>query len=178
MSETNNKYPIKGTIYEKKMIPVKGTKDPTQIYNKYIITLEVTSSEERNVKDGTKYMTQTEFPQFEAFAPKFDMDSFNIGDFVEIRFFLSRKKFTYKHGDRKGEEGWIQSHPITWMKFADLGSDQPRQSGNKVNVTAMSDTRELEKVFVQPDPEESNEGLDDLPFIISALIGIGSMFII
>jgi len=164
MSETNNKYSIKGTIYDIKCDTIAGKKDPSQSYSKYLITLEVTSSEERNMKDGTKYVTKTEFPQFESFSPKYDIDSFMIGDYCEIRFYLSGQKFTYKTGANAGKEGIMTKNSITFMKHADLGSDQPRQSGNKVNVTAMSDTRELEKVFVQPDPEESNEGLDDLPF--------------
>lgn len=163
-NDTNNKYSINGTIYDKQVTEIVGRKDPTAKYSKYLITLEVTSSEERNVKDGTKFITKTEFPQFESFAPKYDIDSFTIGDFVTLRFYLSGQKFTYKNGDKAGQEGIITKNTITFMKFADLDSNQPRQGGNKIETKSLSDARELEKVFVQPDPEDNDEFPDDLPF--------------
>lgn len=163
MAESNNKYSIKGTIYDIKKDEVIGRKDPTAKYAKYLITLEVTSSEERNVKDGTKYITKTEFPQFESFAPKYDIDSFMIGDFVEVRFYLSGQKFTYKQGANAGKEGIMTKNIVTFIKHSDLGSNDTRKGSNKVDTKPLSDTRELEKTFVQPDPE-ADEELDNLPF--------------
>jgi hypothetical protein len=162
MSEVNNKYSIKGTIYDKKCDTVTGKKDPTQTYNKYLITLEVTSSEERNVKDGTKYITKTEFPQFESFAPKYDIDSFMIGDYVDLRFYLSGQKFTYKQGVNAGKEGIMTKNIVTFLKHADLGNDTPRPSTNKTEANT-SDVKELAKTFKQPDPEEIDDN-DPLPF--------------
>jgi len=99
--EQNNKYKIQGTIYDKKFDEITGKKDPTQTYRKYVITLEVTSSEERNGKDGTRFSTKTELPQFEAFNPGYDMDDFKIGDLVDIYFYMAGMEFTYKKGDRQ-----------------------------------------------------------------------------
>lgn len=163
MSDTNNKYTIKGTIYDIKRDEVVGKKDPTAKYAKYLITLEVTSSEERNVKDGTKYITKTEFPQFESFAPKYDIDSFMIGDYCEIRFYLSGQKFTYKQGANAGKEGIMTKNIVTFIKHADLDNGDARKGSNKVEMKSLSDTRELEKVSGQPDPDEPIID-DDLPF--------------
>lgn len=163
-NDTNNKYTINGTIYDKKFEEVPGKKDPTAKYAKYLITLEVTSSEERNVKDGTKYITKTEFPQFESFAPKYDIDSFMIGDYVQLRFYLSGQKFVYKQGANAGKEGIMTKNIVTFIKHADLDNGDARKGSNKVDMKSLSDTRELEKVFVQPDPEAEDDGMDQLPF--------------
>ena len=158
MEKDNNKYKIQGTIYAKKHEVITGKKDPTQSYDKYIITLEVTSSEERNTKDGTKYTTKTELPQFEAFNPKYDIEYFRIGDFVEIWFYMSGQKFTYKSGPKTGQDGIINRSPITFIKHADLGTNK---SPAKVSNT---DILERESVFITPDPGSSIDDDDGLPF--------------
>jgi hypothetical protein len=144
-------------------VPIVGKKDPSQTYNKYLITLEVTSSEERNVKEGTKYITKTEFPQFESFAPKYDIDSFMIGDLVDLRFYVSGQKFTYKQGANAGKEGIMTKNIVTFIKHSDLDSGDARKSNNKVEMKSLTDTQELAKTFRQPDPDEE-QFPDDLPF--------------
>jgi len=179
MKNQNNKYKIQGTIYDIKFDEITGRKDPTQTYRKYLITLEVTSSEERSGKDGTKFSTKTELPQFEAFNPGYDMDQFKIGDLVDIYFYMAGMEFTYKKGDKAGQKGIMSRSPITFIKHAVLDV----QTDGKVDMTASSDINELnkpiDKVFVPPALDDEDE-LSDLPFILTIPIALGilSQFLI
>lgn len=159
MAEQNNKYSIKGTIYDKVKQVIAGKKDPTQSYDKFTITLEVTSTEERSTKEGTKFSTNTEFPQFEAFNPTFDVNSFIIGDFVEVWFYLSGKKFTYRSGERAGKEGIITRNPITYIKYADIDNNN-----RPYTKDSSGDTPERETVFVAPNSNVEDDTDNDLPF--------------
>jgi len=175
----NNNYPITGVIYDiRKSEPIIGKKDVTQTYYKYYITLEVKSAGEKQQGDKTFYTTKTQFPPFEWFNPPAEIiENFNIGDLVCIDFYCSGQKFTYKKGDKAGQEGIMGSNMITRIRFADIDGGHSNHKG-KITVDSMSDTKELEsKVDAFPPPLE-DDVYGDLPFIITALIGIGSLFIL
>jgi len=171
-----NYFTVRGTLYDKKSIDIPGKKDPTQTYKKVLLTLEVDSSGDRKRGDQTVFVTEKNLLKFEVFSPKFDIDSFMIKDFIEIRFFIEGKEYEIKDGDRKGQKGLVNRNIITFMKYADLDGGHSNHKG-KITVDAMSDTKDLapkrDTVFTAPDPDE--EDYKDLPFILTALIGIGSL---
>lgn len=179
MAEQNNSYSITGVLHDVEKQVIRGKKDVTQTFDKYLFTLEVTSSGERKRGNEVKYATDTQFPQFEAFNLRgINPDDFTIGDLLEIRFFLEGKKFTRKTGDRAGQEGIMNKNVITFIRFADLNAGHSNHKG-KVNVNSMTNPEELKKIqetFVPPS-DDNNPDFTDLPFIISALIGIGSLMI-
>ena len=163
---TENNYPVTGTIYSIKKDEVTGKKDPTQKYNKYTFILEVKSAGDRNRGDKIQYTTDTQLIVFELFNPKFDFESFNVGDFIFVRFFIEGKEFTYSKGERAGQKGVINRNIPTFIKYADLDGGHTAHKG-KVKTDAMSSTDELPKretVFVAPDPGADDDNVDELPF--------------
>jgi hypothetical protein len=170
----DNSFSITGTIYKKEFTEVKGVKKPTETYSKYLITLEVTSSRTYTIQGKEKVFTSTQLPQFEFFG--INLDEFEKGDLVEVRFYLQGKEYTKQNGEKA-----IFTKPVgTFMKFGDLDAGHKSHRG-KIKIDSMSNADDLpqpkrENVFVAPDPD--GEDFGDLPFILTALIGIGSMFII
>lgn len=161
MAEINNSYSITGVLHDVEKVQIRGKKDPTQTYDKYLFTLEVTSSGDRKRGDEVKFTTDTQFPQFEAFNLRgINPDDFQIGDLLEIRFFLEGKKFTRKSGDRAGQEGIMNKNVITFMKFGDLDGGYSNHKG-KVTIDSPK-----EDVFVPPSKKDDtqNRDYDDLPF--------------
>ena len=169
----DNSFSITGTIYKKEFTEVRGVKKPTETYAKHLITLEVTSSRTSTIQGKEKVFTSTQLPQFEFFG--INLDEFEKGDLVELRFYLQGKEYTKQNGEKA-----IFTKPVgTFMKFANLDAGHSNHKG-KIKVDSMTDPEVLKnkEVFRQPDPEEEGDSFGDLPFILTALIGIGSMFII
>jgi hypothetical protein len=165
---SNNNYPIKGTIYNIEVETIQGKKKPGETYQKYLITLEVKDSREITYKDKkteedkTGYKAMMELPQFEWFNPKGDVTQFTIGDFVEIRFYLSGKEYTRRTGEKAGTKGIMTKNIITHMGFADIPiTGEHNNHKGKVKVDAMSDVEELDsKVTDFP----TTIDYDNLPF--------------
>ena len=151
----DNSHVIKGTIFAKKFTEIKGVKDPTQTYPKYVLTLEVSTSREIKKEGKDYFITSTTFPQLEAFG--INLDSFDIGDLVECRFFLQGRKY-----QKDGQEKIMTKAMIQHIKFADLDGGHSNHKG-KVNVDSMTNPKELD-VFVVPDPGADNDEFKDLPF--------------
>jgi len=162
---TNNNYSITGTIYDiRKSEPIRGVKEPDKVYHKYYFTLEIKTAGEKKVGDKVFYAAKTQFPQFEWFNPPQEIiDEFNISDFVTLDFYCSGQKFTYKKGERAGQEGIISSNIITRMRFADIDAGYPSHKGKKVEVSSMSDPEELKSIKETFIPDQ-DFGEDNLPF--------------
>ena len=160
-----NNHSVSGTIYSIKKEMVKGKKDPTQEYPKYIFVLENKSQGERNRGDNVQYVTDTNLIEFELFNPRFDFETFHVKDFIFIRFYIQGQEFTYQRGDRAGTKGLINRNIPTFIKYADLDGGHTNHKG-KVKVDASTDVKELnvkDPVFSSPTPESEDE-FGDLPF--------------
>jgi hypothetical protein len=157
----NNDYRIVGTIYDKQINEWdKGDKH----YFKYVITLEVEPKRKdytftRDNKDGTtdtKVRSAKEkdknLPQFEAFM--INMDDYDIGDTVEVKFYLVGQPWTNKEGKRV----IFTRNSITFIKHADLDADRPTNIGK---ITVDDPKPPKKDSFPQADPDE---GIDQLPF--------------
>jgi hypothetical protein len=161
----NNSHHVKGTIYDIHKEPIVGKKDPSKVYYKYIITLEIKEGKEVTHGDKTYYASKAQFPQYEWFNPPEDIiEKFNIADFVELDFYCSGTKFTYKNGDRAGKEGIMNSNNITRINFADLNLDGGHSNHKgKIKVDSMTDPEvlKIQETFV---PMEEDDEFKDLPF--------------
>lgn len=150
-----NIFRITGTIYAKEFQEIKGKKDPSAVYAKNIITLEVSTSRDiPDKKGGTRYVTVTEYPQFEAFG--LNMDDYNVGDLIELRFHLSGRKYTNKYG----KECIMTKAMIDYVKFADIEgghSSKSNTGGFGKPFPKRDDT------FTPPDPD-TDDTMQDLPF--------------
>lgn len=135
-----NLHTIKGTIYDIKVDPIPGKKDPTAVYTKAVITLEV----------GGKY---PQIPQLEYFGQN-DMSMFTISDLVEIDFELTGKKLQRKDGT-----DYILTKPtIRSIKYADIET-------SKKHVKHVDPMKvDLAKHKVEIDEIAPQEEGDDLPF--------------
>jgi hypothetical protein len=149
----DNSHTIKGIIYAIEHQVIKGKKKPEESYNKYLITLEI----------GGRYPT---LPQLEYFGQS-DLSAYSSGDLVEIDFELIGRKYNGKNG----QESIITKATIRDIRYADLET-------KKNHIRHVNDSKvDYSKLMVevdQPDISEMDKK-DDLPFIIIALIGIGSL---
>ena len=176
-----NNFKIQGVLYAKDLMVIKGKKDPTKEYPKYTITLEVKSAGERNIGGQDKYITTTQLPQFEIFNPRFDMNSYYIGDEIEINFYLEGKEYVRKKGEQAGEKAIMSKNVIIDMKHADkqvnkTAKDSKLSFDNKIPVTAMSDIDkigeppeddpfpEVKTNMVKPKIDVDDDDSDGLPF--------------
>lgn len=165
--EINNDYSIFGTIYHLDFQKIQGKKDPSKTYAKYLVTLEVTKKKEYSRGDAGKgYKTYTELPQFEAFGQ--DLSNYAVGDPVKINFYLSGKE--YKKSD--GTKGIFGKNILTYIRHSDLDGGYPSHVG-KFSPEVEEKKRD-EEVFQPKDPHEK-EPEDDLPFVLLALIGLGTL---
>lgn len=149
-----NSFTIKGTIYKKETQTIIGKKDPSQTYEKTLLTLEVKSGREVKEGDKTNYRTTTNLPQIEFFG--INLDDYSQGDFVQVNFYLSGKEFTRKDGTK----GIITKPAGTYIKFADLDAGYPSHKnkfGSDVEIA------KIKEVFQAPDPNAVEEE-SDLPF--------------
>jgi single-stranded DNA-binding protein len=178
MAQEINEFRLVGTIYSIDCVTRQGKKDPSISYNIHNLLIDNNRSAEKsytNKKGDTKssYGKKGELVKVEFFNNSM-MESFSKGDFVEITGYLSGQEWTPPDGNTK----IIQKNSGVFIKHADLDGGYSNHKG-KIKVESMSnpDLLKNEKVFVKPE-EDDMEGLNDLPFIITALIGIGSLFII
>ena len=156
MPANENNFSIKGVVYAKPVRVVENKKKPTEPpYEFRSIILEVkTSYSQKSETGGEAYRTKTSLPEFQL-SRGMNIDEFDISDFIEVRFSLDGKKVN---------SNWHKTElRATYIKHADLDSNQPRKS-NKVDTPAMSDPKELKKETVFVTPDSDNDGNEPLPF--------------
>ena len=132
---------IKGTIYYIRSESVKGKKDPTATYTKYLLGIEIPG----------KF---TNFHEFEAFEQ--DLSMYAKQDFVEIDYEL--KGFRYKKED--GTEKIINKSSITGIKYADL--ETKAKHVKHVDASKVDYSKLMVKLD-EPEISEMDDN-DQLPF--------------
>ena len=159
--ENENEFKVKGVIYSKVMETITGVKDPTQSYQKVLITLEVKSRGYQKRGETEFYGGSTNLLQFECFNPRFEVDDFYKDGIVEIAFFIEGKEYIRKKGDRIGEKGLFNKNVITAIKMLDKEGTRD----NKIPVTAMSD---IDTIGEPPKEKDvfSGEGTNMVPPIV------------
>lgn len=148
-----NIFTIKGTLYSKECRKVKNTKKPTEPdWEFYSIKVET------KVLISGRTLTQI----VELHLDKgLSYDGFEVGDQIECDFYLQGKQVS---------SSWHKTDAKTcYIKFADIeGAKVKREvkAGDFMPPTPIASR-----------PDESNNSIvdDDLPFIITILIGIGSL---
>lgn len=158
MADTQNLFSIDGTLYAKNSRVVAGKKDPTKTYTFNSIVLELKTTR-KMVRDGKEsWSTYTEFPEFET-AQGVNLDEFNIGDNISVRFVLSGREFK----NSKGEKQIITKVKAIFIKFADIVAE-PKSKDGKVTTGSKTDPKQLE-IFQAPDPMDDDlNDFKDLPF--------------
>ena len=174
-----NRFKIKGVIFSVGMQEdIRGTKDPTKTYRRFMLTLEVKSTGYKKRGDKQQYGQETHYIKFERFEPRFDTDLYNKEDPVEIDFYIEGKPYKKTKGDNKGEEALWNKNIITKIKHLDR---QVAKTGNmdfqdnKITVTSMSDIntigdppKDLDDPFSEVktniNPLKIDIEEDDLPF--------------
>ena len=146
--ENENEFKVKGVIYSKEVQDIKGVKDPTQSYPKLNLTLEVMSKGYRRRGESEAYTSSTNLLVFECFNPRFEVEDFYKDDIVEIDFYIEGKEYVRKTGEKAGEKGLFNKNVITAIKQLDKQGTRD----NKIDVTATSDTNELDLPNGHDDP--------------------------
>ena len=153
-----NIFTLKGTLFAKDKREWTGKKDPTKkgCTDYYILESKIVK---RWNDDGGKERSAsvTIFPKFRL-PYRFDPDSYEIGDPLDITFFPNGKEFDKKDGTGKA---YITENEILTIKFGDIGSTGQRPNKGKVTVTSTSSADEF--------PKPKGASLDDdeygdLPF--------------
>jgi hypothetical protein len=112
----NNNYPITGVIYSKPVEIKQGKKDPTKTYEFRSVVLEVdTVKEIERMVDGVpkkSRITKKELCKLDL-APWVSIDDFDIGNTVEIDFFLEGSLWK----NQKGEEVVFTKAKATYIKL-------------------------------------------------------------
>jgi hypothetical protein len=152
----NNSYSITGVIYSKPIEKKQGKKDATKTYEFRAVVLEVdTVKELERVIDGEKKksrITKKELVKLEL-ASWLDLDNFDIGNSVEIDFFMEG---TLWKNPRTNEEVVFTKPRATFAKMIDRNGI-PHAKKEEV----------ADSVFVAPRANEDNDSGEenfDLPF--------------
>jgi hypothetical protein len=155
MGASENSFSTKGILYEKPVRTIPNTKKPTEPpYEFKSIRLEIKTPYTTKSKTGSEeYHVKTTIPEFQL-AKWMNIDEFSIGDFIDVRFSIEGKKVN--------DSWWKTELRANYIKFADLDNGKPRPNKNKIEVTAMSDTRDLD-IFQPPDPGADDDN-QPLPF--------------
>jgi hypothetical protein len=148
----NNNYPITGVIYSKPVETKTGKKDPSKTYEFKSVVLEVdTVKEIERMIDGEKKksrITKKELCKLDL-APWVSLDDLDIGNTVEIDFFLEGSIWK----NQKGEEVVFTKAKATYVKLIDRNG--------------IGHERKVDDTFVAP--RQNNEDINDeesdaLPF--------------
>jgi hypothetical protein len=161
-NQNQNLFSIDGVLFKKNSRTVAGKKDPTQTYTFNSINLEIKSTRETTVNGKVQYITLTEFPEFEC-VQGINLEEFNVGDFLTVRFAISGKEFVNKNKEKQ----IITKLRAVFLKFATLDNDV-RPITHKAEPVK-------EEVFKAPDPMDNNDEFGDLPFIITILLGLSTL---
>ncbi len=175
MAETNE-FKIVGTISSIESVTRTAKNDPSKTYKVHTLLIENDRTATRSYKnkdDETKtaYGSKKEFVKVEFFNNMM-IESFSKLDFVEITGYLGGSEWTTPEGIIK----YIQKNSGVYIKHADLNSGYPSHTG-KITVEDKSVFVPKKEDLPFPEPLESDD-YGDLPFVLTALVGIGSMFII
>jgi len=153
MAAKDNSFNITGVLFAKPVRIVPNTKEPDKPpYEFKSIILEITIPYTYKAEDGKEgYHTKSTFPEF-SIPKNMPIDSFDIGDFIDVRFSIDGKKVN---------DSWHKTSLLcNYIKFADLDSDRPTHKG-KVTVTP-SDPEDLSSK--EPVLFSDKKDYDDLPF--------------
>lgn len=134
-------FTTEGTIFDKNSRTVQGRKDPTQSYTFSSFKLEMVSNQ------GGK--TYTDIPEFQC-GKGVNIDDFEIGDYVTVRFVLKGKKIS---------DTWHKTElSAIFVKHADL-------SGTKDNKATGGGVYTPKTDWAPPVPESGEQEEEmDLPF--------------
>ena len=139
MAETT--FTTEGTLFDKNTRTVQGKKDPTQSYTFSSFKLEMVSNQ------GGK--TYTEIPEFHC-GKGVNIDDFEIGDYVSVRFVLKGKKIS---------DTWYKTEAnAIFVKRAEL-------EGSKDNKATRGGVYTPNTNWVPPVPESGEQEKEtDMPF--------------
>ena len=165
--QNENIHTVKGTLFSK---DIKSGTNAKGEWRMCIVKIEADV-----VINGKTIKTICEY----MFDWNVSFDEYSVGDHIAADFFIKNKEIQKKDGTGVWNK---EEKRIVYAKFADRDSSYDNHKG-KIRVDSMSDADTIgdppakkEEVFTgasftAPDDDE----LSDLPFIITALIGIGSL---
>ena len=158
---------IKGTLYSKDTRKVANKKNPTEPDYEFM-SIKV----EYNLDFGGKTRTLIAEMQLDRGV---GFDGFSVGDSISVDYYLFGKAIS---------NTWFKTEAkVVHIGFTDRDSSYYNHKG-KIKTEAMSNIDTIseppkigdkyKEVFVSPSPNDDDD-MSDLPFIITALIGIGTL---
>ena len=157
--ENENEFKVKGVILSIDRSVLHNKKDATITYPKIDLVLEVKSRGYQKRGDSEYYGGSTNLIKMECFNPRFDTEDFYKKDIVEIDFFIEGKEYVRTKEPRIGEKDLFNKNVITAIKQLDKQGTRD----NKIDVTATSDTNELDL------PNGHDEAFPDVPVNMGAI---------
>jgi hypothetical protein len=154
MSEKpNNQNPIKGVIFDKIVREVPDTKNKNG-GNPYYFTTIVLETDHPQRKGKT-------FPMFELGARAGNAEDFNIGDPIELTYFLERDEQTWTD-KRTGEKvtKFVSKNKGLYIKHADIDARE-KNVGNKTAKEIRREAKAEKDLAIPMMDDDDNE---QLPF--------------
>jgi hypothetical protein len=151
MAEPNNQTKITGVIHAKFSRTNQGKKDPTQFYTYTSIVLET---------DHPMKKSKT-FPHFELGSKGIGVDDFDVGDFVEITYYMEGEEATWLDKEGNKVVKWVNRAKAMYIRHANLTTDDSKSVGNYTP----REKRRIEKAEKDMAiPVMDDDDNDNLPF--------------